>query len=94
MFYNDFSAFTRDQERLISINGRSQINALDYVEGLVIMNRGNPFQVFTFPESDQSRIISLLNKHGIIYYIEIAKYYDDHTQNTVEKVYYYYCPDL
>ncbi|CAB4288237.1 unnamed protein product [Prunus armeniaca] len=34
MLYNDFSAYARDQERLISVNGRKQSNALDYLEGL------------------------------------------------------------
>uniref|UniRef100_A0A2N9EPW5 cytokinin dehydrogenase n=1 Tax=Fagus sylvatica TaxID=28930 RepID=A0A2N9EPW5_FAGSY len=39
MLYNDFDAFTRDQERLISINGRKQKNSLDYLEGLLLMNQ-------------------------------------------------------
>ncbi|GMN53102.1 hypothetical protein TIFTF001_022238 [Ficus carica] len=42
MLYSDFSAFSRDQERLITINGRKDKNALDYLEGSLLMNQGDP----------------------------------------------------
>ncbi|KAJ4851134.1 hypothetical protein Tsubulata_003212 [Turnera subulata] len=87
MLYSDFSAFTKDQERLISINGRKQNNALDYVEGSLLMARGplNNWRSSFFPASDIPRITSLATQHGIIYTIEVAKYYDDWTQHTVDK---------
>ncbi|KAF8034126.1 hypothetical protein BT93_C0413 [Corymbia citriodora subsp. variegata] len=87
MLYSDFSAFTKDQEYLISKNGRYQDNALDYVEGLLLMHQGPPdsWRSSFFPLSDHPRIISLLKQHKIIYCIEVAKYYDDLTQNTVNK---------
>lgn len=88
MLYNDFSAFSRDQEHLISINGRNQSNAFDYLEGLLLLDQGPP-KVSFFPEPDQSRIISLVTKHGIIYCLEAAIYYDDPTENTVDKVHYH-----
>ncbi|KAE7998539.1 hypothetical protein FH972_003076 [Carpinus fangiana] len=89
MLYNDFSAFARDQELLISINGRKQKNALDYLEGLLLMDQGPPdnWRSSFFPLSDHSRIISLVTKHGIIYCLEVAKFYDDRSINSsVDKV--------
>ncbi|KAL4652536.1 hypothetical protein ACB092_01G240400 [Castanea dentata] len=87
MLYNDFSVFTKDQESLISLNGRKQKNALNYLEGLLLMDKGTPenWRSTFFPLSDHSRIISLVTKYGIIYCIEVAKYYDDHTLNSVDK---------
>ncbi len=85
MLYNDFSAFSRDQEHLISTNGRKQSNAFNYLEGLLLLDQGPP-EVSFFPVPDHSRIISLVTKHGIIYCLEAAIYYDDHTQNNVDKV--------
>ncbi|XP_030448662.2 cytokinin dehydrogenase 3-like [Syzygium oleosum] len=87
MLYSDFSAFTRDQEHLISKNGRDQDNALDYVEGLLLMHQGPPdsWRSSFFPESDHLQIASLMDRHKIIYCLEVVKYYDDLTQNTVNK---------
>lgn len=92
MLYNDFSAYARDQERLISVNGRKQSNALDYLEGSLLINQGSPnnWRSSFFPQSTYSRIISLVTKHGIIYSLEVAKYYDQHTETTVDKV--HTCP--
>eukprot|EP00257_Ricinus_communis_P002706 XP_002514119.2 cytokinin dehydrogenase 3 [Ricinus communis] len=85
MLYSDFSEFTKDQERLISINGRKQSNALDYVEGSLLMNQGPPnnWRSSFFPSSDIPRIMSLVTQHGIIYCLEVAKYYDDATQHSM-----------
>ncbi|CAK7352554.1 unnamed protein product [Dovyalis caffra] len=87
MLYSDFSAFTNDQERLISINGRKQKDALDYLEGSLLMVQGPPnnWRSSFFPSSDISRIMSLLTEHAIIYCLEVAKYYDDGTRHTVDK---------
>ncbi|PQQ16984.1 hypothetical protein Pyn_02836 [Prunus yedoensis var. nudiflora] len=87
MLYNDFSAYARDQERLISVNGRKQSNALDYLEGSLLINQGSPnnWRSSFFPRSTYSRITSLVTKHGIIYSLEVAKYYDQHTETTVDK---------
>ncbi|KAJ7979346.1 Cytokinin dehydrogenase [Quillaja saponaria] len=87
MLYNDFSAFAKDQEYLISNNGRNPSNTLNYLEGLLLMHQGPPdnWRSSFFPLSDHSRIISLLTKHSIIYCLEVVKYYDDHTQNTVNE---------
>ncbi|XP_062010692.1 cytokinin dehydrogenase 3-like [Rosa rugosa] len=88
MLYSDFSAFSRDQERLISINGRQQSNALDYLEGSILINQGPPDNWRAssfFPQSSHNRIISQVNKHGIIYCLEVVKYYDHHTETTADK---------
>lgn len=88
MLYNDFSSFIKDQEHLISIHGRTQNNALDYLEGLLLLNQGPPdnWRSSFFPSSDHSRIISQVTKHKIIYCLEIAKYYNDYTEEVVDQV--------
>ena len=88
MLYSDFSEFTRDQERLIKINDRKDKRALDYLEGSLLMNQGSPddWRSSFFPPSDHSRIISKVAEHKIIYRLEVAKYYDDTSKNTVDKV--------
>ncbi|KAK0571067.1 hypothetical protein LWI29_010525 [Acer saccharum] len=87
LLYSDFSTFTRDQEFLISINGRGQKQALNFLEGSLLMDQGSPdnWRSSFFPLSDHSRIISQITEHGIIYCLEVVKYYDEHTQNTVDE---------
>ncbi|RDX64779.1 Cytokinin dehydrogenase 3, partial [Mucuna pruriens] len=87
LLYCDFSAFTKDQERLISINGRKQKIALDFLEGMLLMNQGpiNNWRSSFFPLSDHPRIASLITEHSIIYCLEVAKYYDDQTEKNVDK---------
>ncbi|KAE9464459.1 hypothetical protein C3L33_03559, partial [Rhododendron williamsianum] len=82
MLYHDFSAFTRDQEHLISI-----ANGLDYVEGSLIMDQSstNNWRSSFFSPSDQLKINSLISEHGIIYCLEVVKYYDHLTINTVNE---------
>ncbi|OVA08153.1 FAD linked oxidase [Macleaya cordata] len=97
MVYDDFSAFTRDQEHLIFINnGDHQLEnikgLLDYVEGSVMMDqissRANNWRSSFFSSSDQPKITSLATKQGdnnIIYYLEVAKYYDHLTIDTIDE---------
>lgn len=84
MLYHDFSAFTRDQEHLISIIG------LDYVEGHLLMNQSsaNNWRSSFFSPNDVSNIASLLSQHKIIYCLEVVKYYDDLTLHTIDKVHH------
>ncbi|KAM7259062.1 hypothetical protein ACFE04_014803 [Oxalis oulophora] len=86
MLYTNFSDFTRDQEHLISFNGRKQKNALDYLEGSLIMNQGSPnnWRSSFFPESDLTKISSLLKKNDILYCLEVAKNYDDSTMSSID----------
>ncbi|XP_023516089.1 cytokinin dehydrogenase 3-like [Cucurbita pepo subsp. pepo] len=87
MLYTNFSEFTEDQERLISINGSKQNGALDYLEGLLLMHDGPPdnWRSSFFPPSHHSTIISLVNQHSIIYCLEVAKYYDHTSRHTLDK---------
>ncbi|KAB2049995.1 hypothetical protein ES319_A13G214700v1 [Gossypium barbadense] len=87
LLYDDFSSFTKDQELLISKNGRKDKSALDYLEGSLLMDQGSPdnWRSSFFPYKDHPKIISLITKHGIIYCLEIVKHYDDRTKHTVDK---------
>ncbi|CBI27904.3 unnamed protein product, partial [Vitis vinifera] len=81
MLYDDFSTFSEDQEHLISING------LDYLEGSLITKQSPPnnWRSSFFSKSQYPIISSLLTKNGIIYSIEVVKYYDDLTSHTVDE---------
>ncbi|KAI5415172.1 cytokinin dehydrogenase 3 [Lathyrus oleraceus] len=84
LIYSDFSAFTKDQERLISMNGVK----LNFLEGMLLMHKGsiNNWRSSFFPLSQHSRIASLINKHNILYCLEFAKYYyDDQSEKKVDK---------
>ncbi|XP_010024208.2 cytokinin dehydrogenase 3 [Eucalyptus grandis] len=85
MLYSDFSAFTTDQERLISLHGRDQDEALDYVEGQLFMRRNSDSWISFFSLSDRPRLMSLLTEHELLYCIEVAKFYDERTRSTVDK---------
>lgn len=85
MLYRNFSEFTRDQEYLISIK-----NGVDFVEGSLIMHQNlNNWRSSFFSISDQSKINSLVTKNGIIYCLEVVKYYDDLEIDTVDEVFNY-----
>ncbi|KAL6338385.1 hypothetical protein AAG906_018756 [Vitis piasezkii] len=80
MLYDDFSTFSRDQEHLISING------LDYLEGSLLMQNSSPNNWrSSFSPSEYPRISSLISKNGIIYCLEVVKYYDELTSRTVDE---------
>ncbi|KAK6147707.1 hypothetical protein DH2020_018619 [Rehmannia glutinosa] len=81
LIYSDFSTFTRDQEQLISSN------APNYVEGILITNENttNEWRSSFSSPSRQSDIVSLLKKQGILYSIELVKYYDSQSANTIDK---------
>ncbi|GAB2267726.1 Cytokinin dehydrogenase [Dionaea muscipula] len=91
MLYDDFVAFTRDEEQLISVHGDKEgvFNGLNYVEGSLIMHQSPPnnWRSSFFSSSDVSRITSLDVPHGIIYCLEVVKYYDDHdvSNNAIDK---------
>ncbi|OIV98265.1 hypothetical protein TanjilG_09899 [Lupinus angustifolius] len=81
LLYTDFSAFSRDQEHLISLN---DTEAADYVEGLILINKP-PFDLSFFPASDQQRITTLVSKYGIVYTIELVKYYNPNSEAKVKE---------
>ncbi|XP_058729402.1 cytokinin dehydrogenase 3-like [Vicia villosa] len=83
LIYSDFSSFTKDQELLISMNGVK----LNFLEGMVLMQQGsiNNWRSSFFPLSQHSRIASLINKHNILYCLDLAKYYDHPSDKMVDK---------
>lgn len=64
---------------------RMKREGVDYLEGFLLMRQG-PLDLSFYPQSDQPKITSLVTQSGIVYSIEIAKYYDHATETTVKKV--------
>lgn len=83
LLYNDFSAFKRDQEKLISRSGIIGKNGVNYLEGFLLMRQG-PLDLSFYPIPDQLRITSLVTQSGIVYVMELAKYYDQYSQSYVD----------
>ncbi|KVI01170.1 Cytokinin dehydrogenase 1, FAD/cytokinin binding domain-containing protein [Cynara cardunculus var. scolymus] len=74
--------FYGDQEHLISIN-----NGPNYVEGSLIMkkNLANNWRSSFFSTLGESKVNSLASKHGIVYSLEVVKYYDEFNIQTVNE---------
>ncbi|CAA0834974.1 Cytokinin dehydrogenase 3 [Striga hermonthica] len=92
LMYSDFSKFTDDQEHLISINGGP-----NYVEGSIITDHSPPnnWRSSFYSPSDQSRIFSLVQKNrGLIYSLELVKYYDHDNANTIDQEIEFLLQDL
>ncbi|GAB2219565.1 hypothetical protein Droror1_Dr00007202 [Drosera rotundifolia] len=89
MLYDDFAAFTRDQELLISIHAdkKGVLTGLNYIEGSLIMHQNSPnnWRSSFFSASDVSRITSLTVPSGIVYCLEVVKYYDDSSCSDIDK---------
>ncbi|XP_073034890.1 cytokinin dehydrogenase 3-like [Primulina eburnea] len=84
LIYNDFSKFTRDQEHLIS----SDSNGPNYVEGSLITDNSPPnnWRSSFYSSFHQSKIRSLLKSNqGLLYSVEIVKYYNDLTADTIDE---------
>ncbi|KAI3443629.1 hypothetical protein Pfo_000294 [Paulownia fortunei] len=82
LLYSDFSIFTRDQEHLISTNSPN------YVEGSLITDQSPPnnWRSSFYSPSHHSKITSLLkSKQGLLYSIELVKYYDDQSADTIDE---------
>ncbi|CAJ1975803.1 unnamed protein product [Sphenostylis stenocarpa] len=84
LLYNNFTAFSRDQEHLISFSESDEKTKADYVEGMLVLNQP-PLDLFFYPDSDHQRITSLVTQNGIIYLLELAKYYHSNSQEHVKK---------
>ncbi|EOA25295.1 hypothetical protein CARUB_v10018610mg [Capsella rubella] len=72
VLYQDFSAFTKDQERLIAAD-----NKLDYIEGFVIINRTgllNNWRLSFTPE-DPFKASQFKSDGRTLYCLEVAKYF-------------------
>ncbi|RDX68502.1 Cytokinin dehydrogenase 4, partial [Mucuna pruriens] len=84
LLYSDFAVFSKDEEHLISFNQRNDTNAADFMEGQLLLNQP-PLDLSFYPASDQPRITSLVTQYGIIYIIELVKYYDNNSQARVKQ---------
>lgn len=85
LLYNNFTAFSRDQEHLISFSERNEIIAADYVEGMLLLNQP-PLDLSFYAASDQQRITTLVTQYGIVYILELVKYYDNNSQAHINEV--------
>ncbi|OMO75254.1 hypothetical protein COLO4_26233 [Corchorus olitorius] len=81
VLYSNFSAFTRDQEYLISLHGKPASQKFDYVEGFVIVDEGliNNWRSSFFSPQNPVKISSLDSDGGVLYCLEITKNYHEST---------------
>ncbi|XP_058074896.1 cytokinin dehydrogenase 5 [Magnolia sinica] len=87
VLYSDFSAFTRDQEYLISLQGEPASQRFDYIEGFVIVDEGliNNWRSSFFSPRNPIKISSIGSNGSVLYCLEITKNYDDSTATTVDQ---------
>ncbi|XP_076957141.1 cytokinin dehydrogenase 3-like [Bidens hawaiensis] len=74
MIYEDFVTFTKDQEHLISLN-----HGPNYVEGYLIMKKSpaNNWRSSFFSVDDEAKVNALASEYGVVYSLEVVKYYDN-----------------
>lgn len=89
VLYSNFSAFTEDQEYLISLHGKPENQKFDYVEGFVIVDEGliNNWRSSFFSPSNPVKISSINgNNGGVLYCLEITKNYRESDADTIDQV--------
>lgn len=90
VLYSNFTAFTEDQEYLISLHGKTETEKFDYVEGFVIVDEGliNNWRSSFFSPSNPVKISSINNGNGgVLYCLEITKNYRESDSHTIHQVY-------
>ncbi|KAA8537577.1 hypothetical protein F0562_027185 [Nyssa sinensis] len=87
VLYSNFSAFTHDQEHLISLHEQPASQKFDYVEGFVIVDEGliNNWRSSFFSPRNPVKISSLGADGGVLYCLEITKNYDESTADTIDQ---------
>ncbi|CAM8938414.1 unnamed protein product [Rhodiola kirilowii] len=88
VLYSNFSAFTQDQEYLISLHGKPSSQKFDYVEGFVIVDEGliNNWRSSFFSPRNPVKISSLgRGNGGVLYCLEITKNYDESNADSVDQ---------
>ncbi|KAI3686648.1 hypothetical protein L1987_80331 [Smallanthus sonchifolius] len=79
VLYSNFSAFTHDQEYLISLHDQPHSQKFDYIEGFVIVDEGliNNWRSSSFSPNNPVKISSLGAGTGgnVLYCLEITKNY-------------------
>lgn len=86
LIYTNFEAFTKDLEKLTSLDDGNK--GFNYVEGSILMDHGagNNWRSSFFSERDLRRISRLAARHGAVYCLEGARYYDKAMVHMVDKV--------
>ncbi|KAM7521164.1 hypothetical protein LguiB_020126 [Lonicera macranthoides] len=87
VLYSDFSAFTKDQEYLISLEGRPESQKFDYVEGFVIVDEGliNNWRSSFFSPNNPVKISSVSANGGVLYCLEITKNFDQSNAHLIDQ---------
>ncbi|KAL7600243.1 cytokinin dehydrogenase 5 [Lactuca sativa] len=88
VLYSNFSAFTHDQEYLISLHNESQSEKFDYIEGFVIVDEGliNNWRSSFFSPKNPVKISSLGAGGNVLYCLEITKnYYDSSNPESIDQ---------
>ncbi|KAK6256805.1 hypothetical protein QUC31_000264 [Theobroma cacao] len=87
VLYSNFSAFTTDQEYLISLQGKPTSQKFDYIEGFVIVDEGliNNWRSSFFSPRNPVKISSLGANGGVLYCLEITKNYHESTADTIDQ---------
>ncbi|KAJ0977491.1 hypothetical protein J5N97_012965 [Dioscorea zingiberensis] len=78
LIYTDFVEFTKDQERLISMEGKAEKKGFQYVEGSLLMDQGliSNWRSSFFSGRDLVRVGALAAEHSHIYCLEGSMYYN------------------
>jgi len=84
--YSNFTEFTADQERLISLGSGGR--RFDYVEGFVVAAEGliNNWRSSFFSPQNPVKLSSLKHHSGVLCCLEVTKNYDDDTAGSVDQV--------
>lgn len=84
VLYEEFSAFARDQERLISGDN----NKFDYVEGFVIINRTGLLNSWglSFAPEDPLQASQFKSDGRTLYCLEVAKYFKLESKHVINQV--------
>lgn len=89
VLYSNFTAFTKDQEYLISLHEKPAKEKFDYVEGFVIVDEGliNNWRSSFFSPRNPVKISSLgaNNNGGVLYCLEITKNYFDSSADSIDQ---------
>ncbi|CAM8936599.1 unnamed protein product [Rhodiola kirilowii] len=92
VLYTDFSAFTQDQEYLISLHGNpASSQRFDYVEGFVIVDEGliNNWRSSFFSPKNPIKISTIstgaANGSSVLYCLEITKNYDESNADSIDQ---------
>ncbi|PPS05703.1 hypothetical protein GOBAR_AA14945 [Gossypium barbadense] len=87
VLYSNFSAFTSDQEHLISLHAEPSNQKFDYVEGFVIVAEGliNNWRSSLLSPQNPVKISTLFPTGGVLYCLEIAKNYHESTAQTIDQ---------